>query len=183
MSADTIVDFPCGSWVKLRTRHRQEIEGEVIAYDKTQEILLLKYKVDQDDDIETRACNVHLVNMAHVEEVSEMEEKTKNTGWAGPDFMSQRLNTAKLERRRIKNIEEKDNQAYAAKADIDPIGLELFNMIRKQLPDGLRWSGKDIEIGEVKITPSYAETNCSGGDERALQHIKKLVRRFHEKRV
>ena len=58
-----------------------------------------------------------------------MEEKTKNTGWAGPDFMSQRLNTAKLERRRIKNIEEKDNQAYAAKADIDPIGLELFNMI------------------------------------------------------
>ena len=60
MSADTIVDFPCGSWVKLRTRHRQEIEGEVIAYDKTQEILLLKYKVDQDDDIETRACNVHL---------------------------------------------------------------------------------------------------------------------------
>merc|ERR1712110_285447 len=98
--------------------------------------------------------------MAHVEEVSEMEEKTKNTGWAGPDFMSQRLNTAKLERRRIKNIEEKDNQAYAVKADIDPIGLELFNMIRKQLPDGLRWSGKDIEIQGVKITPAYTETNC-----------------------
>ena len=38
--------------------------------------------------------------------------------------------------------------------------VQLFNMIKKQLPDGLRWNGKDIEIHGVKITPDYAEKNC-----------------------
>lgn len=124
--------------------------------------------------------------MAHISNVHSIDEAFKSAKM--DSFMSCKLNTAKLERRRIKHIEEKDNEAYAARLDIDPIGLELFSMIKKQLPDGLRWSGKDIEIQGVKITPAYTETNCvltneSTGNKMALQHIKKLVRRFHEKRV
>ena len=65
-----------------------------------------------------------------------------------------------MEKRRIRHLEEKQNAAYALKQDIDPVGVQLFNMIKKQLPDGLRWNGKDIEIHGVKITPDYAEKNC-----------------------
>jgi len=184
MSVEIVSDFPCGSWVKLTTRLGQDIEGEVISYDNGQGILLLKHKVEE--EIETRACNIHLVNVAHISNVHSIDEAFKSAKM--DSFMSCKLNTAKLERRRIKHIEEKDNEAYAARLDIDPIGLELFSMIKKQLPDGLRWSGKDIEIQGVKITPAYTETNCvltneNTGNKMALQHIKKLVRRFHEKRV
>ena len=80
--------------------------------------------------------------MQHVSRLDIVDEKSKSFP-VRSDFMSNRLNTAKLERRRIRHIEEKANQAYALKADIDPVGLELFNMIRKQLPDGLRWNGKE----------------------------------------
>ena len=103
-------------------------------------------------------------------------------------FLQSKLNTNKLEKRRIRHLEEKQNAAYALKQDIDPLGVELFNLIKKQLPDGLRWNGKDIEIHGVRITPDYAEKNCvllndNQNNTHSLQHIKKLVRRFHEKRV
>lgn len=58
MSVEIVSDFPCGSWVKLTTRLGQDIEGEVISYDNGQGILLLKHKVEE--EIETRACNIHL---------------------------------------------------------------------------------------------------------------------------
>ena len=67
------------------------------------------------------------------------------------DFLSCRLDARKLESRRMRNVEEKQNDAYAATAEIDPLGIELFTMIKKQLPDGLRWSGKDIEVQGVLI--------------------------------
>ena len=68
--------------------------------------------------------------------------------------MSCRLDARKLESRRVRNVEEKQNDAYAATAEIDPLGIELFTMIKKQLPDGLRWSGKDIEVQGVLIQES-----------------------------
>lgn len=102
------------------------------------------------------------------------------------DFLSYRLSTQKLESRRIRNIEEKQNDAYAATAEIDPLGIDLFSMIKKQLPDGLRWSGKDIEVQGVRISPPYAESKCvlakDSGNKQALSHIKKIVKRFHEMR-
>ena len=98
------------------------------------------------------------------------------------------MNTQKLDIRRNRNVEEKQNDAYAAKTDIDPLGIDLFSMIKKQLPDGLRWSGKDIEVQGVRITPPYAEKcavlKCAdSGNKQALSHIKKIVKRFHEMRA
>jgi len=180
-------DFPCGSWVKLTTRLGQDIEGEVLSHDEAERALLLKQKVDM-GDIETRACNIHLVNLDHVSKVSVSDTIDKGALRSAEAFLQSKLNTSKLEKRRIRHLEEKQNAAYALKQDIDPVGVQLFNMIKKQLPDGLRWNGKDIEIHGVKITPDYAEKNCvlandNPNNTHSLQHIKKLVRRFHEKRV
>ena len=104
------------------------------------------------------------------------------------DFLSYRLNTIKLDNRRNRSVTEKQNDAYAAKAEIDPVGIDLFSIIKKQLPDGLRWSGKDIEVQGVRIVPPYFESKCTlkspdSGNEMALSHIKKIVKRFHETRV
>jgi hypothetical protein len=40
----------------------------------------------------------------------------------------------------------KKNQAYAHSEEIDPVGRDLYSLIKKQLPDGLRWVNKDIEV-------------------------------------
>jgi len=61
----------------------------------------------------------------------------------------------------------------------------LFTMIKKQLPDGLRWSGKDIEVQGVLIQPPYDESKCTlknvdSGNAQALKHIKNIVKRFHD---
>ena len=128
------------------------------------------------------------MNLAHVSKVDVSDTVDKGAVRSTEAFLGSKLNTNKLEKRRQRLIEEKQNAAYALKQDIDPIGVQLFNMIKKQLPDGLRWNGKDIEIHGVKITPDYAEKNCVLTNDKetnthSLQHIKKLVRRFHEKRV
>jgi len=143
----------------LTTRLGQDIEGEVLSHDEAERALLLKQKVDM-GDIETRACNIHLVNLDHVSKVSVSDIIDKSALRSAEAFLQSKLNTSKLEKRRIRHLEEKQNAAYALKQDIDPVGVQLFNMIKKQLPDGLRWNGKDIEIHGVKITPDYAEKNC-----------------------
>ena len=56
-----------------------------------------------------------------------------------------------------------------------------------QLPDGLRWAGKDIEVQGVRISPPYSEAKCvlkcaDSGNKHALSHIRNIVKRFHETR-
>ena len=133
-------------------------------------------------------CRLNLkmisVNLNHCSDV-----KIVDSRFAPPkvDFLSYRLNTAKLETRRVRNVEEKQNDAYAATAEIDPLGIDLFSKIKMQLPDGLRWAGKDIEVQGVRISPPYSEAKCvlkcaDSGNKHALSHIRNIVKRFHETR-
>ena len=62
-----------------------------------------------------------LVNLNHCSDVKIVDSK-----FVPPkvDFLSYRLNTQKLDLRRNRNVEEKQNDAYAAKTDIDPLGID-----------------------------------------------------------
>ena len=78
----------------------------------------------------------------------------------------------------MRNVEEKQNDAYAATAEIDPLGIELFTMIKKQLPDGLRWSGKDIEVQGVLIQENVKNSinhqeHLMHNAHPCLKHVKK----------
>ena len=87
-------------------------------------------------------------------------------------------------------------QAYAYSEEIDPVGRELYSLIKKQLPDGLRWVNKDIEVNSppfgwlkitrvqvqgVRISPPYEEKSCviTNGSQQALNHIRNIIKYYH----
>jgi len=166
--------FPAGVRVELTTRLGQKFAGNVICFDQVQQLILLNSSVDED----SKVSDIHLVNLKHVSDVKYGAEQSqpKKT-----EFFNQKLNSAKLESRRRRNVEDKRNEAYAHSEDIDPVGRDLYSLIKKQLPDGLRWVNKDIEVQGVKISPPYEEKNAvvTHGNQQALNHIRNIIRYYH----
>jgi hypothetical protein len=109
--------FPAGVWVELTTRLGQKFAGNVICFDQVQQLILLNSSADEDSktsDIHLGKyrfkkinSNFFLVNLKHVSDVKYGAEQSqpKKT-----EFFNQKLNSAKLESRRRRNVEDKRNE-------------------------------------------------------------------------
>ena len=109
--------FPAGVWVELTTRLGQKFAGNVICFDQVQQLILLNSSTDED----SKTSDIHLgkfmfkntysiyslVNLKHVSDVKYGAEQSqpKKT-----EFFNQKLNSAKLESRRRRNVEDKRNE-------------------------------------------------------------------------
>jgi len=116
---------------------------------------------------------VTLLNLAHCSEMKIDEE-----GKDAPVEL-QSLNTIRLEQRTKDSVEKKKKLIMAFKAGISPEGQRLFQVINKTLDD-VMWNGEKIRVMGVDIEPPYRPENIkSSPDNKALNHIRKIVEKHY----
>lgn len=160
--------FSIGSTVACKTCYKEEIEGEVLAFDPQTKMLILKCPSSSG----TPTLNdVHIVNLSLVSEVQVKREVSPTTSEP-----PQSLNLQKLNRRVRNQIEEKKKLVMALQAGVSPEGQKLFSTISKTIPE-ITWSGANIVVFDnVTIRPPYKVDNVHGNTESgAYKHVKKVV--------
>ncbi|KZC08655.1 PREDICTED: protein LSM12 homolog [Dufourea novaeangliae] len=160
--------FSIGSTVACKTCYKEEIEGEVLAFDPQTKMLILKCPSSSGAPT---LNDVHIVNLSLVSEVQVKWEVSPTTSEP-----PQSLNLQKLNKRVRNQIEEKKNLVMALQAGVSPEGQKLFSTISKTIP-GVTWNGANIVVfAEVTIRPPYKVDNVHGNAESgAYKHVKKVV--------
>lgn len=73
-------------------------------------------------------------------------------------------------------MDEKRRLVLALTAGVTPEGQKLFMAISKTIGPQVTWQGMDILVfGDTFIRPPYRPENVSGGNERRVSYVKKLV--------
>jgi len=154
-----------GSNVLSSTLGSTVIKGEIMAYDSSYKMVILKSSASRPG-----RNNVSFVNLANCIEIKVDEE-----GKEAHSAELQPLNTQRLEQRLKTEIEKKKKLIMAFKAGISPEGQRLFQVINKTLDD-VMWNGDKIVVMGVTIEPPYRpESIKSREDNKALNHIRKIV--------
>ncbi|XP_060828442.1 protein LSM12-like isoform X1 [Bombus pascuorum] len=160
--------FSIGSTVACKTCYKEEIEGEVLAFDPQTKMLILKCPSSSGS---LTLNDVHIVNLSLVSEVQVKREVSPTTSEP-----PQSLNLQKLNRRVRNQIEEKKKLVMALQAGVSPEGQKLFSTISKTIPE-ITWNGANIVVfNNVTIRPPYKVDNVHGNIESgAYKHVKKVV--------
>jgi len=157
--------FNVGTTVSCRTCLDKEIEGEVLAFDSTTRMLIIK-----SDPTSGRSSqnNVHMLNLGFVADIQVRRECKDKP--AEPSS----LNIGRLNARAREQIDKKKKLVMALKAGVSPEGQRLFTAINKTI-DEVHWSGEEIVVMKsVRICAPYTP-DCVKGDTTATNHVRKIV--------
>jgi hypothetical protein len=122
-----------GTSVSCRTCLDKEIEGEVLAFDSTTRMLIIKSYPTLGG---TSQNNVHMLNMGFVADIQVIRE-CKDKPAEPASLKIERLNSRAKEQ-----IDKKKKLTMAMKAGVSPEGQRLLTAIDKTI-DEVHWSGED----------------------------------------
>ncbi|XP_064613779.1 protein LSM12-like [Liolophura sinensis] len=165
--------FSIGSTVSCITCYNQNIRGEVLAFDHGSKMLAIKSAAASGKQ---NSHDIKLVNLNFVSDVKVLSEATETA----PPPTS--LNVQKIAQRIHRNVEEKQRKVDYIGQDVSQEAQKVFNAITKTIQD-VRWMGKNINVmDQVLISHPYGVEHCvmlDKGTDQALQHVKKIVARYH----
>ncbi|CAG9767726.1 unnamed protein product [Ceutorhynchus assimilis] len=161
--------FSVGSIVWCRTCYNAEVEGEVLAFEPQNKILILKCSSTNGDP---KLNDVQFMNLSLVSELQ--VKKEGNVYYELPQNINlQRLNT------RVRNqVEEKRRMLQAISANVSSEGQTLFITLSKMLNVNVRWRNSDIIVWnqEVIISPPYQLENVRGNaNSNGYKYILRVV--------
>lgn len=160
--------FSIGSTVTCTTCYNQDIEGDVLAFDQQTKMLILKCSSANHS---SKLNDVYILNLALCSDVQVKKEVN-----ALPD-PPQSLNLQRLSRRVRNQVEEKKRLVSALSAGVSQEGQNLFLAIARTI-NQVSWSGPNIVVLDVTITPPYKVDNVNGPPEsKQLAHVKKIVKK------
>lgn len=161
--------FSLGSIVWCRTCYDTEIEGEVLAFEPQNKILILKCGATNGNP---KLNDIQFINLSLVSELQVKKEGNSYTYEAPQSLNLHRLNT------RVRNqVEEKRRMFQAISANVSTEGQSLFLALSKMINE-VRWRNSEIIIWdqEVVISPPYGLDNVkSNTNSSGLKYILKLV--------
>uniref|UniRef100_A0A2M4ADI3 AD domain-containing protein n=1 Tax=Anopheles triannulatus TaxID=58253 RepID=A0A2M4ADI3_9DIPT len=161
--------FSIGSTVVCTTCHNANIEGEVLAFDQTTKMLILKCPSESKV---AKLNDVYIVNLAMC---SDVQVKKEVCIVPEPPLS---LNLQRLSTRARNQVEQKRRQLSALAAGVSPEGQNLFMAIARTISQ-VTWSGPNIVVfKEVIIKPPYKVENVhtnAPSDQRQLSYVKKIV--------
>jgi len=181
MATDDITEcmFTVGSIVSCVTCFDHNIEGEVIAFDYTKRVLILK---SNSSDGKTNTNDVNCLNLDYVKDVSVKREVKREEV---VNTMLPQINTSKVEERYHRAVEERRQLTEAFNAGISSDGIKLWMTLNKSLRDlGVVWEDDNIVIDKsIRIEPPFKADNCvsfknRGSPDGSVKQIRKLVDKF-----
>ncbi|XP_019869248.1 protein LSM12 homolog B [Aethina tumida] len=163
--------FSLGSTVWCKTCYNSEVQGEVLAFDPTSKILILKCSPTNGDP---KLNDVNIINLAWVSELKILKEVLPH------HEVPQPLNFEMLNRRLHKQVNEKKHKLQAISANVSEEGKSLFLAISKVITE-IRWRNSEIVVfnQDVIISPPYQLENIKGNiNSKEYGFIKKVVEKF-----
>lgn len=165
---------PIGAIIRCVTCLENIVQGKVIAYDQQTKMLALRSAAfNKPGTYDYSMINVSWCsNLEIINEPNEPPEPLSN------------LNIQKLERRKKVNIDNKNKEINSLGTNVTPLAQHLYFTILKTLNE-VSWDDKDIIVmNSVIIKPPYTDTCCelkdSKANNQALEHVKKIVKKFNE---
>lgn len=164
---------PVGGTVKCVTCLGNTVQGKVMAYDSQTRMLALRSPVPNKPGF----FDYSMVNLAWCSNLELVEEATE------PPEPIIHLNLAKLEKRKKINIDNKYKEINSLGNDVSSLAQNLYFTIYKTLNE-VEWDGKSIVVMKsVVISPPYDVNSCANRNSdnvHALEHVKKIVKKFNE---
>ncbi|EDV92211.1 LSM12 homolog A [Drosophila grimshawi] len=165
--------FSIGSTVLCTNCFKEEVEGEVLAFDHNTKMLILKCHSKTTEDL----SDVYVMNLSLCSNVQVIKECNGN-------FIDdpQKLNLEQVKMRLRKTLERRQDYLKSKNADVSPEAQELYRAIAKQLGSHeVSWQGQNIQIlNEVTVSPPYRVDNVvsSSDNETACNYIKRIIKQF-----
>lgn len=176
-----------GSIVAVETCWNKKYEGEVISFNYSNKLLVLKCPATS--GVTTRH-DVHMINLNFIVNLEKKQNGRKDNGSHVelPD-----LKLKKLDERKSLAVSERKKLAAAFNQGVTEDGLRLFLHLTKTMGSSVTWSDKDIVVNEnVCISHPYRKDNCkpaarfannpedaqSKKIQEAIDYVKKLLERF-----
>ncbi|CAG2165655.1 unnamed protein product [Oppiella nova] len=183
MATDDITEcmFTVGSLVSCLTCYDVRIDGEVIAFDYTKRLLVLKAN---SSDGNANHNDIHCLNLESVKDVTVKKEVKRE------DVVNTQLpqiNTSKVEDRYRRAVDERKRLAEAFNAGAGTEGIKLWLQLTKTMNKDVVvvWDGDCIIVdNSVRIAPPYKADNCTplktrtNSPQNSLNYTKKLVEKF-----
>ncbi|XP_054156757.1 protein LSM12-like [Oppia nitens] len=182
-AAEDITDcmFTVGSIVSCLTCYDQRVDGEVIAFDYTKRLLILK---SNSTDGNVNHNDIHCLNLESVKDVTVKNEVKRE------DVVNTQLpqiNTSKVDDRCRRAIDERRRLTDAFKAGASADGIKLWLQLTKTMSRDvvISWDGDNIIVDHsVRIVSPYKVDNCTqlksrgNGPQTSLNFTKRLVEKF-----
>ncbi|XP_017851051.1 LSM12 homolog A isoform X2 [Drosophila busckii] len=169
--------FSIGSTVLCTTCFKDEVEGEVLAFDHNTKMLILKCKSKTAEEL----SDVYVMNLSLCSNVQVLKECNGN-------FIEdpQKLNLEQVKMRLRKTVEKRQDYLKSKNSDVSPEAQELYRAIAKQLGyHEVSWQGRNIQIlNEVTVSPPYRVDNVvsSSDNDTSCNYIKRIIKQFFNTR-
>ncbi|EDW06499.1 LSM12 homolog A [Drosophila mojavensis] len=165
--------FSIGSTVICTTCFKEEVEGEVLAFDHNTKMLILQCHSKTSGEL----SDVYVMNLSLCSNVQVIKECNGN-------FIDdpQKLNLDQVKMRLRKTVERRQDYLKSKNADVTPEAQELYRAIAKQLGyNEVSWQGANIQIlNEVTVSPPYRVDNVvsSSDNDKSCTYIKRIINQF-----
>eukprot|EP00088_Acartia_fossae_P031207 TRINITY_DN32135_c0_g1_i1.p1 TRINITY_DN32135_c0_g1~~TRINITY_DN32135_c0_g1_i1.p1 ORF type:complete len:190 (-),score=48.43 TRINITY_DN32135_c0_g1_i1:2-571(-) len=167
--------FKVGSVISCKTCSNKDLEGEVLAWDQTTKVLVIKSESQNRSNL----SNVQIINLDFVSDV-----KLKKESVSPAPAQPASLNVQRLNNRAEEQIRQKRRLVDAA---VSPEGQRLYAAIKKTI-DEVAWRNDDILVmDKVLVTKPYTPDcvkplNESVQEKKALDHVRKIVEKHVQDR-
>jgi hypothetical protein len=173
--------FNIGMIIEVLMLHNRLLRGEVVAFDMPSRMLAIKC-ASTNGKTALPTHNVQIVNLQYVTSIKLINDCPLLSPPPLPN-----LNFSKLNVRMIQNVEEKRKRMGYTGVNVSPTAQRLVHAITKTIQE-VRWEGQQIVVlDQVTISPPYAVEDCrlnanknTNNQPHALQHVQKLVGKFHK---
>jgi len=179
MAADLAIPefFSIGSLISCKTCTNKDVEGEVLAWDQSSKILIIKTESQNRSNL----SNIQIINLDFVSEVKVKKETLTSV----PQPPS--LNVQRLKDRAEDQIRRKNRLVAALKAGVSPEGQRLFTAIKKTIEE-VSWRNEDIIVmDKVCVTKPYT-ADCvrplheKVQEKKAIEHVRKIIEKHLQDR-
>eukprot|EP01047_Picozoa_sp_COSAG01_P036998 COSAG01_NODE_2914_length_6866_cov_17.396483_3_plen_188_part_00 len=162
-----------GVRVQLTNSAGVQVEGEIFTYDKASQLLVLEEFLPQ-----TQKKNLRFMKASHLRNIKVLSTPQSRGEPAGPPprlpaiDIRQVLQTEAMALQAAAMEELKIGKGVSAEAQ------DLFDALVFTLP--CLWDGTTIVVGvvgqnEVRVTEPYTPESATGGDEKSLAHVRKVL--------
>lgn len=168
--------FVAGSVVVCTTALGETIEGEVIAFDYTRRVLVLKRSASSQ---QANQSDVHLLNLQYVKDIK-IKKEVKRDSEVLVNLPP--LNVKKLEERLHSAVHDRQRLIAAFTSGVSQDGVRLFLTLSKTF-NSVTWDKQDILCEKVRICPPYKPKDCAACDksaasQKSVEYLQTLVQRF-----
>ncbi|XP_078438436.1 RNA-processing, Lsm domain-containing protein [Wolffia australiana] len=166
-------DLAVGCILSIKTTLGDEFEGQMIAFDRPSNILVIQEGTNFKPD---NRCNIRLLKANYIKEFSLLGRADDPL-----DLSKCFLDLASIQAREDAAIRQAEIEAERIGVGVTAEAQNIFEALSKTLP--IRWEKTDIIVmNEVRVSSPYLPENVVGGTPAANDRVKKVLE-FERRRL